>query len=70
MIFMADGTDGGLPAVELSHLLDPLDYDGGPLQLLALRSSGPVAEQDHETVSVPVSDVVSTLPDAGYPFRV
>lgn len=59
-----------IPDVELRHYLDPLDTDGGPLQSLAPRGPGAVAETTRQTASASASDVASTAPDAGYPLTV
>lgn len=59
-----------IPAVELAHILDPLDTDDGPLQHLAPGYPEAVAEPARKTGQEPATDVVSTAPDAGYPLAV
>jgi hypothetical protein len=57
-----------IPDVEMRHLLDWLDTDGGPLQRLAPGTPALDAEPVRETVPVSVSGSVSDAPDAGYPL--
>lgn len=59
-----------IPAVELAHYLDPLDYDNGPLQRLAPHTTPVRTEPTQEAAPVPASDAASITPDVGYPLAV
>lgn len=68
MIAMTGGSC--IPAVEMAHYLDPLDFDDGPLQRLALRVPEVESELPRDTVPVAVSAATGTAPDVGYPLEV
>lgn len=59
-----------IPAVELRHLLDPLDTDDGPLQRLAPGHPGHRVEQTREDGHTAASRAVSDVPVRGYPLAV
>ena len=68
MIAMNGGSGSCIPAVEMNHLLDPLDYDDGPLQRLAPGLPGVPAEPASETGPVPVCAPAGIPLDVGYPL--